>query len=146
MSKQQILQRRTEVPTQDGVGKQLENSLTVDDSYLPSPQELAAYKEINPDIVKFLIDSAASEQAHRHLVDKEKLSIIKKSDRRAYRINWWGMAFAFLSVLALAALSGYALKLDRLWFAGFLSAGTIVTVVSLFDRKGNSSGSDKRRT
>ncbi len=61
MSKQQILQRRTEVPTQDGVGKQLENSLTVDDSYLPSPQELAAYKEINPDIVKFLIDSAASE-------------------------------------------------------------------------------------
>lgn len=43
MGKQELKQRETQVATGDGVGKQLEQTYTVDDNCLPSPQELAAY-------------------------------------------------------------------------------------------------------
>lgn len=46
MGKQELKQRETQVATGDGVGKQLEQTFTVDDNCLPSPQELAAYKSI----------------------------------------------------------------------------------------------------
>ncbi|MDN0023362.1 DUF2335 domain-containing protein [Leyella lascolaii] len=85
MAKQQIRQKETEVSTQDGVGKQLERTLTVDDSSLPSPQELAAYKEVDPNIVTFLMESASLEQKHRHNIDKSKIDIIKKSETRISR-------------------------------------------------------------
>lgn len=132
MAKQQIRQKETEVSTQDGVGKQLERTLTVDDSSLPSPQELAAYKEVDPNIVTFLMESASLEQKHRHNIDKSKIDIIKKSETRISRTNWWGMFFAFLSIVVLVLLCGYALYLNRPWFAGFLGAGTIVAVGSIF--------------
>lgn len=132
MAKQQIKQKETEVATQNGVGKQLESILTVDDNSLPSPKELAEYQAVDPDIVKFLMDSAAKEQAHRHELDKEKVSFLKQSEARTRRINWWGMFFAFLSIVVLACLAGFALYLDRTWFAGLLGTGTLVTIVSIF--------------
>ena len=121
---------------QGGVGKQLERTLTVDDNSLPSPQELAAYKEIDPNIVKFLIESAAKEQDHRHKTDIIKLSVIKKSDARTGRMNWWGMFFAFLSIVVLVVLSAFALYLDRPWFAGMLGVGSIISVATIFINRG----------
>lgn len=44
MGKQELKQRETQVATGDGVGKQLEQTFTVDDNCLPSPQELAALR------------------------------------------------------------------------------------------------------
>lgn len=132
MAKQQIKQKETEVSTQEGVGKQYERTLTVDDNSLPSPQELAAYKEVDPNIVKFLMESASLEQKHRHEIDQKKMDLIKRSDNRIGQINWWGMFFAFLSIVVLVILSGYALYLDRPWFAGFLGTGTLITVASIF--------------
>lgn len=136
MAKQQLKQKETEVSMQGGVGKQLERTLTVDDNSLPSPQELAAYKEIDPNIVKFLIESAAKEQDHRHKTDIIKLSVIKKSDARTGRMNWWGMFFAFLSIVVLVVLSAFALYLDRPWFAGMLGVGSIISVATIFINRG----------
>ena len=65
MSKQQINHKQTNVATQGGVGQQVEVSYTVSDSTLPSPQELADYQRINPNIVKFLMETAQKEQQHR---------------------------------------------------------------------------------
>lgn len=136
MAKQQLKQKETEVSMQGGVGKQLERTLTVDDNSLPSPQELAAYKEIDPNIVKFLIESAAKEQDHRHKTDIIKLSVIKKSDARTGRMNWWGMFFAFLSIVVLVVLSAFALYLDRPWFASMLGVGSIISVATIFINRG----------
>lgn len=136
MAKQQLKQKETEVSMQGGVGKQLERTLTVDDNSLPSPQELAAYKEIDPNIVKFLMESASKEQDHRHKTDIIKLSVIKKSDARTGRMNWWGMFFAFLSIVVLVGLSAFALYLDRPWFAGILGVGSIISVATIFINRG----------
>ena len=78
------------------MGKQLEQTITVDDSALPSPQELEAYKRIDPRIVDLLIENTRKEQQHRHETDRMKLKILRRSESRIERINFWGMTFAYL--------------------------------------------------
>lgn len=56
MAKQVVNQRETQVATQDGVGKQVVQTFTVDDTCLPSPDELAAYQKVDPNIIPFLIE------------------------------------------------------------------------------------------
>lgn len=143
MSKHELRQRETQVSTGNGVGKQLEQTYTVDDNCLPSPQELSAYKNIDPKIVDYLIDSSVKEQAHRHKMDENKLNIIRKSDKRDGRMNWWGMFFAFLAILVLTGLSAFALYLDKPWFAGFMGIGAFVSVASIFVN--NSDPKDKKK-
>lgn len=99
MGKQEIKQRETQVATGNGIGKQLEQTYTVDDNCLPSAQELAAYKAIDPRIVDYLIEASVKEQDHRHRMDNNKLNILKKADRREGRINWWGMFLHFFPLL-----------------------------------------------
>lgn len=135
MGKQEIKQKETQVSTDQGVGKQLEQIYTVDDNCLPSPQELAAYKQIDPRIVEYLIDASVKEQNHRHKMDEKKLKILAKADGRIGRMNWWGMFFAFLCLVALLAVVAFALYLDKQWLAAILGGTTIVTIVSIFVRK-----------
>ena len=138
MGKQEIKQKETQVSTEQGVGKQLEQIYTVDDNCLPSPQELAAYKEIDPRIVTYLIDASVKEQNHRHKMDEKKLKIVGKADGRIGRMNWWGMFFAFLCLIAFLALTAYALYLDKPWFASFFGLASIASVISIFVNKDHS--------
>lgn len=130
------------------MGKQVEQTYTVDDNCLPSPQELASYKAIDPKIVDYLINASVKEQEHRHKMDNNKLKVIRRADRRDGRMNWWGMFFAFLAIVAMMAIAGYALYLDKPWFAGIVGAGTLVSVASIFinsnDSKSKSSGGTKK--
>ena len=101
MGKQSISQRETQVAMGDSVGKQLEQTVSVDDNSLPSPQELAQYQQIDPNIAKFLMEISRKEQEHRHYMDSEKIKIVKRSERKEGMMNWWGMFFAFLSFVPL---------------------------------------------
>lgn len=132
MAKQQINRKETKVATQEGLGQQFEQVVTVDDSTLPSAQELADYKQVDPRIVEFLMDISKKEQSHRHKVEDEKINIIKHSERRVTRMNWWGMFFAFLALVSLVALAAYALYLDKPWFAGIFGFTAVVSVISVF--------------
>jgi len=96
MSKQEIKTRQTNVSTPDSRGHQVEQTYTVDDSFLPSPNELREYKEINPEIVKLLIDASKKEQEHRHYIDKQKIKAINKDSGSMHTINILGMVFRFL--------------------------------------------------
>ncbi len=136
MSKKQISNRQINVSIQDGVGQQFEQTVTVDDNTLPSPKELAEYKVVDPHIVAYLIDAAIAEQTHRHMVDEEKVEIVKNAETRSFRMNWWGMFFAFLALLSLVGLSAFALYLDRPWFAGLLTFAAVISIVSLFVNAG----------
>ena len=143
MGKQELKQRETRVSTQEGIGKQLEQTLTVDDNCLPSPEELAAYQKISNDIVPFLIEVSKKEQEHRHKAEMEKIRIIGKTESRTGSINWWGMCFAFLSIVVLAILSAYALYFDKPWFAGSMGAGVFVSIASVFIRVNTPTNKDK---
>lgn len=73
-----------------------------------------------------------SEQDHRHATDKMKLNILRRTEGRDERIGWWGMFFAFSSILIIMVLSGLALYLNRPWFAGIFGTIGIGTIVSIF--------------
>lgn len=145
MGKQEIKQKTTQVATEQGVGKQLEQIYTVDDNCLPSPQELEAYKQVDPRIVDYLIDASIKEQNHRHKMDEQKLKIVAKADGRVGRMNWWGMFFAFLCLIAMLAVVMYALYLDKQWLAIILGGTTIVTVLSIFVKKDPPEGRHHKR-
>ena len=132
MTKQQINQKETNLNASEGIGKQYEQTLTVDDSTLPSPQELSDYKKVDPRIVELLMDASKKEQEHRHKTEDEKIQIIRSSDANLTRMNWWGMFFAFLALLTLVGLSAYALYLDKQWFAGIFGFAAVVSIISLF--------------
>lgn len=95
MGKQEIKQKETQVSTNGGIGKQLEQTFTVDDNCLPSPGELQAYKNIDPRIVDYLIDASVKEQTHRHAMDKQKLQIIKKNGRTYWKNELVGNVLCF---------------------------------------------------
>lgn len=117
-------------------GVQTESTISVDDNSLPSPQELEAYQRINPDIVKFLMDTSVKEQAHRHSIEDEKMKLINYTEHRSMRMNWWGMFFAFVSLVVLVALSAFALYLDKPWFAGIFGFTAVVGIISTFVNAG----------
>ena len=132
MGKHEIRQRETKVATIEGIGNQVEKTLTVDDSALPSPQELEEYKRIDPRIVDLLIDATRKEQKHRPETARMKLKILRRTESRNERINFWGMAFAFLSVALFVALTAWALYLDHPWFAALAAFTSLITIVSIF--------------
>lgn len=145
MGKQEIKQKETQVSTNGGIGKQLEQTFTVDDNCLPSPGELQAYKNIDPRIVDYLIDASVKEQTHRHAMDKQKLQIIKKTEERIGRMNWWGMFFAFLCILVFSTVTGYALYLDKPWFAGIMGGAVLISIVSIFVKGNSEENSAKKK-
>jgi len=130
MSKKQLQQRETNVANPNGaIGKELEQTITVDDSFLPSPAELRQYQEIDPRIVNLLCDMSEREQKNRHSLDQKKAEIIRKSESRQYYLNVWGMIFAFLALVVMMLVTALALYLDRPWIAtlfGVLSASSII--------------------
>jgi len=136
MPKQSINRKETKVSTEQGVGQQVEQVFTVDDNSLPTPQELIEYKKIDPRIVDFLIDSSIKEQAHRHKLEDEKLSIIKNSERSVNRMNWWGMFYAFLSLVVIAVITIFALYFDKSWFAGIFGGLGVVSIITIFVEAG----------
>ena len=136
MSKHSISTRETHVGVGDAIGKQVEQTVSVDDLSLLTAQELKAYQEINPNIVTFLLETSKKEQEHRHKTENKKIDIIRYSEHKNGRMNWWGMFFAFLSLVALVGLSALALYLDHEWFAGIFGFSAVVSIITVFVNAG----------
>lgn len=136
MGKHSISRKETQVSMGDSIGKQLEQTVSVDDNSLPSPLELQLYQQIDPSIIPFLIQTSVKEQEHRHNMDNEKLKILKNSERKNGRMNWWGMFFAFLSLILFMGVAAFALYLDKPWFAGIFGGTAILSVISTFVQAG----------
>ena len=143
MAKQSISRKETQVSTGDSVGKQLEQTVSVDDNSLPSPQELSQYQKISPNIVEFLIETARKEQEHRHYMEKEKLELIKESEQKDAKMNIRGMRFAFLSLVIFMGITAFALYLDKPWFSGIFGAITILSIMSIFVEVGKKPKKEK---
>lgn len=136
MGKKEIRQRQTDVSNVNGaaVGKELEQTLTVDDSFLPAPEELTKYKEIDTNIVELLCRMSEREQQARHKLDEQKLRIIRKSESRQFALNIWGMIFALLALVVMMGVAALALYLDRPWIATLFGVLSAASIVSLFIR------------
>lgn len=133
MSKKELKQRETNVASVNGsIGKEMEQTITVDDSFLPSPDELTKYKEVDPKIVDLLCLMTEREQTARHRYEEQRLKIIKKSESRQHHINVWGMFFAFFALVVLMGVTAWALYLDRPWIATLFGVLSATSIIGLF--------------
>ena len=118
----------------------------MDDNYLPTPEELAAYQAIEPSTVPYLMELAKNEQAYRHEAGRERMSLMKSADKRISRNDVMGIVFAFMALVVVAVLAGMGICFDQPWIATMFGAPTIITVVSIFLRKGNNMDKQAKST
>jgi uncharacterized membrane protein len=146
MAKSELKTRQTQIASQGTNGQQLEETFTVDDTCLPSPQELNEYKLIDPNIISFLLETSKKEQSHRHKVDIEKVKVIKGEERKIFLINWWGMFFAFLIMALGIASSAYLISIDKDIIGTIFGGTSIILAASIFiNKKSNKNNSSKGR-
>ncbi len=132
MAKKSINRRETLVSTVQGTGKQTEQTLTVDDSALPSPQELEHYQRIDPRIVEMFIDVTKKEQENRHKDMARRLDIIEQQQKDDREVNRRGMLYAFLSLALFISLTAFALYFDHPWFAAISCFSSFFAIVGMF--------------
>ena len=132
MAKQKLITKQTNLSAPGANGQQLEQTFTVDDSFLPSPEELQRYKEINPDIVKLLIDASRNEQDHRHHIDRLKMKTIKKEGNMVHVVNITGMALAFIIMIAGLGLSAFLVYKEKEIVGTIFAGATILIAVTTF--------------
>lgn len=125
-----IAQRHNE--DANGMAQQSMVRITEDDNCLPSPAELAEYQKIDPNLIPFFMEVAKQEQEHRHHIEALQTQIVSRANKRDYRINLWGMFFAFLCVMAFAGIAFYAMFTGSVWMSILFGGGTLASVVAIF--------------
>lgn len=133
MAKQHKVIRHTDIQSEDGkmLARVQEEHASLNDSIIPSPEDLKALAEIDPEFPKFFMEMARSEQKARHRALDLSLERIGENTRNDYKRAIRGMNLAFLCVLLFVALCALALYMNMPWIAtvvGLLSLGTVVTV------------------
>jgi len=103
----------------------IEQRSIYDDSLLPPAEELAKLKEINPDIVTWIMERTAFEQ-------EERLKIAKFEFRGGRRYNIAGLTFAFIVVIAGLSFSTFLIY-NSMDIVGTIFAGsTLIMAANAF--------------
>lgn len=92
---------------------------------LPRPEDLAKYDQIVPGAAERIINMAEREMDHRHKTDN-------KTTKNIVRVTLLGIIFAFISVLILSGLVGYALYKGFDSVAASIAVGSIAAVAGVF--------------
>lgn len=137
MAKREIKQKAMALSHSKGVGRQLVHSVTVEDTLLPSPDDLERYAKLNPLIVEFLMESARNEQAHRHALQSSQVKLVDQSDRRIFSLNVLGLILAFSVLIAGLGLSTYLIYLEKMIEGSLFAGATIILGARMFIFKPN---------
>ncbi len=117
-------------------GKQLatyqEEEVLLNNSPMPSPQDLEYYKNIDHRLVDVFIDTWKDEQQQRHELAKRGIDLVSEENRRKDERTKRGMNFAFVAFLVFMGITAYALYLGNVWFAAFSGTISIGGVISAF--------------
>lgn len=135
MAKQEIKTRQTDIASKGANGRQVEQTYTVDDNCLPSPQELEHYQSIDPRIIDFLITTTQKEQAFRHDFEKKKLKSYNLSGKREFRINVWGMILAAFIMLVGLGLSALLIYFEKTLIGTIFGGAALIIAASVFISK-----------
>ena len=135
MGKQSISRTETEIVQGETIGKQLNQIVTVDDNALPSPQDLEAYKRIDPNIITCIIDATIKEQEHRHYMETSKMELLKSNERKASRFKFMGYAVCvFISIINLLLFHGKLLAWIDLGLLAYLEVCLQLLLYQFFFR------------
>lgn len=136
MANKEIHNKATGIKSAEGVGLHVEQKLTYKDSFLPSPDEMKAYMEIDKDFCQKMFDAFEREQTLRHEVVRQGMKQKELESKQSYKLSWGGIIGALLSVAMTMGVTVFALYVGYPWLAGVLGALSIASIVGMFLRKG----------
>jgi len=110
----------------------VEHHSVYDDSLLPSAEELSKLKEINPDIVGWIMERASIEQEARHSQNKERLNIYKYEFRGIRRYNISALIFAFVIIIAGLSFSTFLINNSMNVIGTIFAGSTLIMAVNAF--------------
>lgn len=113
---------------EDGIERQVILRSAQDDSPMPTPQELAQYKEVDPSLVQFFMDLVKEEQKNRHELQRQTIEGVREVASKDYRINRLGMIIVAIITLALLGLS-FVLLLNGFHWAGMIFSGSTILMI-----------------
>lgn len=99
---------------------------------LPDPQTFKSYDLTVPGAAERILVMAEQSAAHAREMDKTLLQAQVDSDLRSHSEAKHGQYFAIISVLAMAGVAVYALKLGYPTVAGIICSTTVVGLVAAF--------------
>jgi uncharacterized membrane protein len=144
MVTKQLNERRTRVAGPNGErGEHVDQTLTLDDSWLPPADELAKYHALDPNVVAFIIEATKKEQDFRHDFDRKRLKVFDKGNRREFSINMWGMVFAFLVMALGLGLAAFLVYCDKIVYGSIFGGIALAIAASVFVRRRSEISSKK---
>jgi uncharacterized membrane protein len=85
----------------------VEQNLTIDDSLIPTASELEKLKEIDPNIITWILSRAEIEQNARLDFNKESLNINRDNVKKVHRFNFTALIFGFVLFILILSVSTF---------------------------------------
>ena len=114
-----------------------------DDNLLPDASELAKLKEVDPQIITWILDKTAKEQQHRHDIDHERIKLIGKVERGNQWINKGGLLISMILMLAVLAASTYIISVGNSISGGIIGGLGTLAIIAAFLSKVKSNNGEK---
>lgn len=98
----------------------------IDDSLLPTPNELADYKTVDPTLTEYLKETASKEQSHRHSMDNGYLSLNKREQWLQHGIRYFALIIAALLSAGMILVSYKLLMAEKLVSGSILGTAALI--------------------
>lgn len=113
-------------------GLTFEQKTIVDDSLLPSADELAKLDEVSKDIIPWIMARTEKEQDARIKFNEDRMRLSEKDLDFSHKYNTAALIMAFLIVLLFLASSFYLIISGKEVIGTIFAGGTIVGIMSYF--------------
>lgn len=104
---------------------------TFDDSLLPDASEIAKLQSIDPEMIHWLKERAEKEQDFRHEVTREKIGMIKETERGERKVNYIGLAISAI-LLGAGMYISYLLITGGYQIIGSIFTGGMLLAIASF--------------
>ena len=115
-------------------GAVVEQKTVIEDSFLPSAEELYKLKEVKPELVDWIMERAAKEQDARHDFNRARVRLANKEMNGTIWINILCILFAFLIIIAGILATLWLLHKEMTVAGTIFASGTIIGAAALFMR------------
>jgi len=131
-----------------GQGSSFEHQESYDDSILPDADELAKLQNIDADIMPWIKDRTSKEQDARHDFTDRRMTLLEKSQSRAYNVDLVSIILAFIIMMSGMYFSYLLIGKDKILEGSIFAGATIFFAVRSFlnFRKNNNPANQKTKS
>lgn len=124
------IQRQTKARKDEVVHQEM-----YDDAFLPSAEELAKLKEVNPDLIGWIMQRTEDEQKFRHRAYDDRTVVIKETIKCEHQLNYRGLIFCFIVLLFGMGVGGFLIYSGNIVSGSiFAGADLIIAAGLLYNR------------